>query len=104
MCKEVDIYEEIQDMEMEFDTIVGVDGNCLSGGQKKRLDFVRVFCMDKDVLIFDEPTAMLDQRRRELFYDYLLNIKSEKIIIVVSHNRSEMQYFDCVYKINEEEG
>lgn len=100
LCKVLDIDNEIQNMENGFDTLVGVDGNMLSGGQRKRLDFLRVFYMDKPVLIFDEPTAMLDENRRFLFYKYLIEIKSDKIIIVISHNISEVQYFDCVYEIN----
>lgn len=99
LCKVVDISEEIQNMENGFDTLVGVDGNILSGGQRKRLDFLRVFYMDKPVLIFDEPTAMLDEKRRDLFYKYLTRIKKDKIIIVISHNSSEIQYFDYVYEI-----
>lgn len=102
ISKDIDIYDEIKEMENGPDTIVGVDGNTLSGGQKKRLDFLRVFCNDKDVLIFDEPTAMLDQKRRDLFYRYLMKIKEQKIIIVISHNDNEMTYFDHIHKMRED--
>lgn len=96
------IYNDIKNMDNGFETSVGVDGKVLSGGQKKRVDFLRAFCREKDVMIFDEPTAMLDQKNRDMFYKYIHKIKNNKIIIIVSHNRNELSYFDKVYTISGE--
>lgn len=47
---------------------------------------------------FDEPTAHLDQESRDEYYQYLKKQK-DKIIVVVSHNSQERQYFDVIYEV-----
>ena len=86
--------KEIHDLPLGWDTSVTSGGNNLSTGQRRRLDFIRTFVQDRNVIIFDEPTASLDIERREKFYEYLQSIKKNKIIIVVTHNADESIYFD----------
>lgn len=92
--------KEIHDLPLGWDTSVTSGGNNLSTGQKRRLDFVRTFVQDRNVIIFDEPTASLDIERREKFYEYLQSIKKNKIIIVVTHNTDESIYFDKIIRFN----
>lgn len=57
----------------------------LSGGEKKRLQLLRVLMKNPNMLLFDEPTNDLDIYTLELLEDYLLNFKGP--IMVVSHDR-----------------
>ena len=57
----------------------------LSGGEKRRLNLLRVLMEAPNVLILDEPTNDLDTRTLAILEDYLDN--SEGIVIVVSHDR-----------------
>ncbi len=57
----------------------------LSGGEKRRLQLVRVLISNPNVLILDEPTNDLDIYTLEILEDYLMNFTGP--ILVVSHDR-----------------
>lgn len=57
----------------------------LSGGEKRRLNLLRVLMEAPNVLILDEPTNDLDVRTLAILEDYLDNY--DGIVITVSHDR-----------------
>lgn len=57
----------------------------LSGGEKRRLNLLRVLMEAPNVLILDEPTNDLDIQTLTILEDYLDNY--EGIVITVSHDR-----------------
>ena len=57
----------------------------LSGGEKRRLNLLRVLMEAPNVLILDEPTNDLDTRTLAILEDYLDNY--DGIVITVSHDR-----------------
>jgi len=65
----------------------------LSGGQKQRISLARVFAMDPDLFVLDEPTTGMDSDSREKFYQ-LLKHNTEvhnKAILMVTHDHSELR-------------
>ena len=70
----------------------------LSGGEKKRVTIADIIALETEIIFFDEPTAHLDQESRDEYYQYLKKQK-DKIIVVVSHNSQERQYFDVIYEV-----
>ena len=57
----------------------------LSGGEKRRLQLVRVLISNPNILLFDEPTNDLDLYTLEILEDYLLSFKGP--VLVISHDR-----------------
>jgi cobalt/nickel transport system ATP-binding protein len=58
----------------------------LSGGEKKRVALASVIVLDPEVLLLDEPTAMLDPRSQSQLIDLIQNWKgSSKTIITATH-------------------
>ena len=57
----------------------------LSGGQKRKLDLVRVLMDEADVLLLDEPTNHLDIESIEWLQDFLANFGGT--IIFITHDR-----------------
>lgn len=57
----------------------------LSGGEKRRLQLIRVLSNNPNVLLLDEPTNDLDIYTLEILEDYLLEFNGP--ILVVSHDR-----------------
>ena len=57
----------------------------LSGGEKRRLNLLRVLMEEPNVLILDEPTNDLDIKTLTILEDYLDYF--EGIVIIVSHDR-----------------
>ncbi len=73
-----------------YDTLLGRmfdDGAELSMGQWQRIALARLIYKDPQVMLFDEPTAWLDAKARENFYEMLETLKENKIIILISHSQ-----------------
>lgn len=96
LSEKFDLYEEIKELPNTWNTLLNSGTTNLSVGQKKRLDLVRAFLREKDIIILDEPTSALDMQRRKKLFEYLESIKRDKIIIVVTHNVDEREYFDKI--------
>jgi cobalt/nickel transport system ATP-binding protein len=58
----------------------------LSGGEKKRVALASVLVLDPEVLLLDEPTAMLDPRSQSQLIDLIHNWQgSSKTIVTATH-------------------
>lgn len=70
-----------------YDTIINENAANLSGGEKQKISLLRALLKNPDVLILDEPTSALDTNSRVALKAYLNEIKQNKIIIVVTHDK-----------------
>jgi energy-coupling factor transport system ATP-binding protein len=72
--------------------------NMLSGGQKQRVAIAGVLALKPDIIVFDEPTAMLDPAgRREVMNTIRsLNKNEGKTIILITHHMEEAAEADRV--------
>lgn len=70
----------------------------LSGGQKQRVAIAGVLAMQPEVLVLDEPTAMLDPRGREEVLDtvHALNKERGMTVILITHYMEEAALADRV--------
>lgn len=62
----------------------------LSGGMKQKLLIAIALAKKPDIFIFDEPTANLDPKGRENFYSLLNDVKSDSLMIFISHRIEEV--------------
>jgi len=63
----------------------------LSGGQKRRLCIACVLAMNTKILIFDEPTAGLDEGGRQWMLQLARRLQGQgKTILWISHNMEEV--------------
>ena len=70
----------------------------ISGGEKQKLSLLRVFVKNPQIIILDEPTSALDTKCQKKLRDYLLTIKENKIIIIITHDENLASIADkCVY-------
>lgn len=63
----------------------------LSGGNLKLLLIMTAISQEKEILILDEPTAMVDINTKKIIWDILKSIKSEKAMIISSHDIQEIK-------------
>ena len=79
----------------------------LSGGQKQRIILARIFALDPDFYILDEPTNGMDRESRRKFYELLQHLakKHGKAIMMVTHADDEIDgFYDREIRLIREEG
>lgn len=71
----------------------------LSGGQKQRVAIAGVLAMRPDIIVFDEPTAMLDPSGRAEVMAAIrdLNRRHKKTVVLITHFMDEAVDADTVY-------
>lgn len=63
----------------------------LSGGQKQRVAIAGILAMNPEVLVFDEPTSMLDPEGRGDVTELIarLHSQADKTVVIITHNMDE---------------
>ena len=75
----------------------------LSGGQKQRVAIARALINDPEIIIADEPTGALDKKTSEVIMNILNNIAKERLVIVVTHDKSLVKEKNNCFLIKEGE-
>lgn len=75
----------------------------MSGGQQQRIAIAGMLAMDSDVLVLDEPTAMLDPQGRREVLDTVerLNHETGMTVILITHHMDEAARADRVIAMSE---
>jgi len=82
-----------------LDTVVGQEGELVSGGQRQRLALARALLADCRFLILDEPTAHLDERLARKVTGNVLERAGCRGLLVITHATGELDGFDRVLRI-----
>ena len=94
---ETELKEFIDQLELKEKTVIGENAIKLSGGQIQRVALARALYMDKQILILDEATSALDEKTEEKIINKILKDINNKILIIVSHNKSIIKF--CTKKL-----
>ena len=54
---------------------------------------------DRKIMIFDEVTNALDKENERVIIENIKNLKSSKTIIIISHNKKNLEICDKKYLI-----
>jgi putative ABC transport system ATP-binding protein len=75
----------------------------LSGGQQQRVAIARALAHDPLLVLADEPTGNLDEETGETVLQLLLDLtrKSDKTLIMATHNPDIAKYADRVFRVQE---
>ena len=100
-ARKAEIYDDILEMQDEFQTYVGERGTKLSGGQRQRISIARIFLKNPAILILDEATSALDtitEQRIQHSFDQLMKGRTS---FVIAHRLSTVRGADRIVVIEE---
>jgi len=85
------IEKESERIEFDFKKNIKKPFFKLSGGMKQKFLIAIALAKKSNIYIFDEPTANLDPKARELFYNLLKEIPPNSSTIYITHRLEELK-------------
>ncbi|WP_270372550.1 ABC transporter ATP-binding protein [Longicatena caecimuris] len=73
----------------------------ISQGEKRKIVLNRAFVKDVSLYLLDEPESFLDADAKKKVIDFLMMKKSDRMIIIVSHDKDIIQCADEVIDLEE---
>jgi ATP-binding cassette, subfamily B, multidrug efflux pump len=100
-AKEADIYENISEFPLKFETMIGERGITLSGGQKQRISIARAIIKNPKIIILDDSLSAVDTETEENILKNLKKVMSERTAIIISHRISSVKNADHIIVLDE---
>ncbi|GAF05700.1 peptidase domain-containing ABC transporter [Saccharicrinis fermentans] len=86
----------IESLPMEYNSIIGNNGICLSGGEKQRILIARAIYKNPKILILDEATNALDTRNEMEISKNFINYFYNKTVVIIAHRLSTIKQADNI--------
>jgi ATP-binding cassette subfamily C protein CydD len=90
------IHDEIAALPDGYATVLGERGATLSGGQRQRLALARALLADARVLVLDEATSAVDERREAHIVRELLDAAGGRTVLLVAHRLAAVRHADRI--------
>lgn len=94
VLRKVSLYEFVQNLPMNINTLISENAFNLSGGQKQRIALARAIIKRKPILFLDEATSSLDNITEQKIVEQLNDISQTKIVI--AHRLSTIKNSDKI--------
>jgi len=101
--KLADLHKTVQKLYLGYNHYTGENGNTLSGGQKVKIAFARLFISNPDIIILDEAGSALDMEAEKKITDNLNEKFKNKTIITIAHRLHTLQNADKIIFLKEGE-
>jgi ABC-type bacteriocin/lantibiotic exporter with double-glycine peptidase domain len=84
-----------------LETVIGVKGVNLSGGQRQIISIARALYKNGEIFLFDEPSSALDYDNQKILLQVIDFLKkNKKTIIIITHDNFLFKKFaDVIYRI-----
>lgn len=92
------IHDEIRQMPLAYESLVGDMGSVLSGGQMQRVLLARALYGKPDILLMDEGTANLDPENEDKILDAIAALEITRILI--AHRPRTLEKADRVFHLD----
>ena len=91
------IKNEIENLPLKFDTMVGERGVTLSGGQKQRISIARAFIKKPDMVILDDALSAVDTNTEQQILSFLDEELKDKTAIIITHRANNLLNYDKIF-------
>ena len=89
----------IQNSEEGLNLQLGEFGASISGGQLQRVGLARAIYKNSDIIILDEPLSNLDEANKDKILNRIIELKTNKTIIYISHDINDLKKCDKIIEI-----
>ena len=96
VVEKADLKNLVSSLPDGLSTQVGERGLKLSGGEKQRVAIARMLLKECDINIFDEATSSLDPKSEKIIIKNLLEKRTSKTLIIISHRLSSISGVDNI--------
>ncbi|EON78751.1 ABC transporter, transmembrane region:ABC transporter [Lunatimonas lonarensis] len=100
-AKDADVYQNIVDFPLGFNTRLGERGITLSGGQKQRVSIARAIAKEPAVLLLDDCLSAVDTKTENAILNSLGKIMQGRTSIIISHRVSSAKLADAIVVLDE---
>ena len=90
----------IQHLPNKYKTILSLNANDLSQGERQLIAITRAIIANRPILILDEATSSIDTRTEKLIEDSLNNLIKDKTVIIIAHRLSTVKNCDKIYVLD----
>jgi len=97
-ARQASIHDEIANLPMRYDTLVGDMGSTLSGGQKQRVLLARAIYRNPVAIVLDEATSHLDSGSEATVNREVSQLHMTRLII--AHREDTIAMADYVYDLS----
>lgn len=95
-AQDADVYENIMDFPLQFETRIGERGITLSGGQKQRVSIARAIVRQPSILILDDALSAVDTQTENRILNNLSKIMKDRTTMIISHRVSSAKLADQI--------
>ena len=99
--REVQLSHLIENLAEGLDTEIGEKGTCLSGGEKQRLAFARLWFENPELVVLDEATSAMDNLTEENVMKSVMLKMKDKTVIAIAHRLNSIAGFDRIILFRE---
>ena len=85
------------------DKVIDDNVTNLSYGEQQKLNLLRVFSLNSEVVILDEPLTNLDKNSIEQLINYIVSKKGKISIIAIMHSDELDIYADYILEIRHQQ-
>jgi ATP-binding cassette, subfamily B, bacterial len=90
------INEFVENLPLGYNTMIGQNGQFLSGGEKQRILIARAVYKKPDFIFFDEGTSSLDANNERTIMENLSEFFKNKSVVIVAHRLSTVKNADQI--------
>ncbi len=94
------MWKYVQGLELGWETNIGENGVCLSGGEKQRMAIARAIYKNSEIIVFDEATSMLDNETENEIVQQALTLFKNSTVIMIAHRLTTIRNADKIFVLN----
>ncbi|MCK0469936.1 ABC transporter ATP-binding protein [Halalkalibacter sp. APA_J-10(15)] len=97
------VFDQVHQLPMGLETLVGEKGVALSGGQKQRLSIARALIQDPEILLLDDAMSAVDGKTEAKMIENIRSVREGKTTFITTHRLSAIEHADWIIVLDEGE-